>query len=334
MLAPFPLYRRRYKSNRSRQPQQPAALAPPPLPPSRIPLPLSADAAAVAAPEQQHHVQQPAPSREAVSRAARPPLSPPLPATLVPPPAPARPPPANLVPPPVPANLVPPPVPTSLLPPPAAAQPPSQAQRQAQQVLEQRQREPSTYAGWRLCWTTDADDHMGTPVTGITYLPSVDVRVGVGMGAGVGCGGVGAGACSKCARTLVRCWLGGSGERALGPHYYNYCMCITGWALDQGLAASQPGACLPTCDAPRMQGLPGGGCHAGWAISASRQVINLWECSRSGGRGEAAMMLMHSQVCAAVVVRGHMCVLRAEHGPRFVLVCVKAQGGRRARRVL
>ena len=40
---------------------------------------------------------------------------------------------------------------------------------------------------------------------------------------------------------------------------------------------------------PSFQGLPGGDGHAGWLVSASRGLLNLWECSASGGRGEASL---------------------------------------------
>ena len=47
--------------------------------------------------------------------------------------------------------------------------------------------------------------------------------------------------------------------------------------------------------AQSLPGLPGGDGHAGWAISASKGLLQLWECSRSGGRGEPALIMMHSQ---------------------------------------
>ncbi|KAL4419287.1 hypothetical protein ABPG77_008337 [Micractinium sp. CCAP 211/92] len=46
---------------------------------------------------------------------------------------------------------------------------------------------------------------------------------------------------------------------------------------------------------PQIAGLPGGEGHAGWLISSSRGLLNLWEASPSAGRGEPALMCMHSQ---------------------------------------
>ena len=41
--------------------------------------------------------------------------------------------------------------------------------------------------------------------------------------------------------------------------------------------------------APVLAGLPGGDGHTGWLISASRQLLNLWETSASGGKGEPSL---------------------------------------------
>ncbi|GAB4814875.1 hypothetical protein N2152v2_001921 [Parachlorella kessleri] len=46
---------------------------------------------------------------------------------------------------------------------------------------------------------------------------------------------------------------------------------------------------------PALPGLPGGDNHPGWLVSSSRAMLNLWECSHSGGRGEPALTMMHSQ---------------------------------------
>ncbi|CAL8466974.1 g6510 [Coccomyxa elongata] len=46
---------------------------------------------------------------------------------------------------------------------------------------------------------------------------------------------------------------------------------------------------------PSLAGLPSGDGHAGWLISGSPQLLNLWECSASGGRGEESLQLMHQQ---------------------------------------
>eukprot|EP00887_Chlorella_sp_A99_P002337 scaffold10.g2337.t1 len=49
------------------------------------------------------------------------------------------------------------------------------------------------------------------------------------------------------------------------------------------------------CYLPSVPGLPGGDGHAGWVVSSSKGLLNLWEASPSGGRGEASLMCMHSQ---------------------------------------
>ena len=43
--------------------------------------------------------------------------------------------------------------------------------------------------------------------------------------------------------------------------------------------------------APSMPGLPGGNGHAGYLVSAAGQLLNLYECSASGGRGEASLQV-------------------------------------------
>jgi hypothetical protein len=48
---------------------------------------------------------------------------------------------------------------------------------------------------------------------------------------------------------------------------------------------------------PTMPGLESGDGHAGWLISASHCLLNLWECSASGGRGEASVQV--ALPCAA-----------------------------------
>jgi hypothetical protein len=47
--------------------------------------------------------------------------------------------------------------------------------------------------------------------------------------------------------------------------------------------------------APALPGLPGGDGHAGWLITGSCGLVQLWECSPSAGRGEPALAVMHSQ---------------------------------------
>ena len=42
---------------------------------------------------------------------------------------------------------------------------------------------------------------------------------------------------------------------------------------------------------PSLPGLPGGDGHAGYLISAADQSLNLYECSASGGRGEASLQV-------------------------------------------
>ena len=44
---------------------------------------------------------------------------------------------------------------------------------------------------------------------------------------------------------------------------------------------------------PGLPNLPGGDGHAGYLISAANQVLNLYECSASGGRGEASLQVPH-----------------------------------------
>jgi hypothetical protein len=41
--------------------------------------------------------------------------------------------------------------------------------------------------------------------------------------------------------------------------------------------------------------LPGGDGHAGWLVSATKGLLNLWECSPSAGVGEPAVTVMHAQ---------------------------------------
>jgi len=50
---------------------------------------------------------------------------------------------------------------------------------------------------------------------------------------------------------------------------------------------------------PQIDGLPGGDGHAGWLVSASRQILNLWECSPGGGGGPGGLpsvMVLHTQM--------------------------------------
>lgn len=46
------------------------------------------------------------------------------------------------------------------------------------------------------------------------------------------------------------------------------------------------------------ESLFGGDGHGGWLVSGSDRMLNLWECSRSAGRGEPALQIMHQQVGA------------------------------------
>lgn len=45
---------------------------------------------------------------------------------------------------------------------------------------------------------------------------------------------------------------------------------------------------------PGLPGLAGGDGHAGYLISAANQTLNLYECSASGGRGEASLQVPQS----------------------------------------
>ena len=42
---------------------------------------------------------------------------------------------------------------------------------------------------------------------------------------------------------------------------------------------------------PGIPGLPGGDGHAGYLITAASQLLSLYECSASGGRGEASLQV-------------------------------------------
>lgn len=62
--------------------------------------------------------------------------------------------------------------------------------------------------------------------------------------------------------------------------------------------------------------LPGGDGHAGWLVSAGRGVLNLWECSASGGKGgEPSVMLMHAQLTAGLTAHA----LAADEGTATLL---------------
>ena len=71
--------------------------------------------------------------------------------------------------------------------------------------------------------------------------------------------------------------------------------------------------------------LPGGDGHAGWLVSAGRGVLNLWECSASGGRGgEPSVMLMHAQLTAGLTAHS----LAADEGSATLLAaCADGKGG-------
>ena len=62
-----------------------------------------------------------------------------------------------------------------------------------------------------------------------------------------------------------------------------------GWRTDGGDHGGHPVSALAY--APRIAGLPGGDGHAGWLVSASRQLLNLWECSASAGKGEPSLQV-------------------------------------------
>jgi len=42
---------------------------------------------------------------------------------------------------------------------------------------------------------------------------------------------------------------------------------------------------------PGLPGLAGGDGHAGYLVTAASQWLNLYECSASGGRGEASLQV-------------------------------------------
>ena len=54
---------------------------------------------------------------------------------------------------------------------------------------------------------------------------------------------------------------------------------------------------------PRLPGLAGGDGHAGYLIYAANQTLNLYECSASGGRGEASLQVPHQAAPALFIKR-------------------------------
>lgn len=54
------------------------------------------------------------------------------------------------------------------------------------------------------------------------------------------------------------------------------------------------------------EGLPGGDGHAGWLVSASRGLLNLWECSASGGRGEASLTARRPRWRARMILKSFL----------------------------
>jgi len=46
--------------------------------------------------------------------------------------------------------------------------------------------------------------------------------------------------------------------------------------------------------APMLRELPGGDGHAGWLLSSSKNMLNLWECT--SGSGAPALQVRHPQI--------------------------------------
>ena len=71
--------------------------------------------------------------------------------------------------------------------------------------------------------------------------------------------------------------------------------------------------------APSMPGLPGGDGHAGYLVSAAGQLLNLYECSASGGRGEASLQVQ----CLRMPYQGEHILYKDAHHTRCRLPCSK-----------
>ena len=71
--------------------------------------------------------------------------------------------------------------------------------------------------------------------------------------------------------------------------------------------------------APSMPGLPGGDGHAGYLVSAAGQLLNLYECSASGGRGEASLQVQ----CLRMPCQEEHILGKNAHHTRCRLPCSK-----------
>lgn len=73
---------------------------------------------------------------------------------------------------------------------------------------------------------------------------------------------------------------------------------------------------------PAVTGLPGGDGHAGWLFTASRGLLQLWECSRGGSHEEPGLTMMHSQAIDYFPV-----CMEVERGSAALLAGCLGRGG-------